>query len=291
MSDTTSQPSPAAHLLLPPLALLSAQFSSTIGAALAKSLFPLVGAEGMTAYRVGFAALLLMAVTRPWRHAVAPHARRNLLVYGAVLGVMNLLIYRAFSRLPIGVAIAIEVTGPLTVVLLASRRASDFAFFALAVAGLYLLLPLGQASGRLDPVGVAYAFGAAVCWALYIVFGKRVSTLAGGQALGWGMGIAALIAVPVGVAHVGAGLLAPSLMLSGAAIAVLSSVLPYSLEMVALRRLPHGVFSMLSSAAPAVGALAGMLVLGELLSQVQWLAIACIVVASGGCAITAQRRA
>jgi len=276
-------------ILVPSLAMLGSQVSVNLGAAVAKHLFPAVGVEGMTAYRVGFAAVILLAVFRPWRRAVSRPAALTLLLYGAVLGLMNLLIYRAFERIPIGVAVAIEVTGPLVVALLSSRRRLDFGACALAVFGLYLLLPLGGQPGHLDPIGVAYAFGAATCWALYIVAGKRASQLGGGYAVAWGMLVAAMLTVPIGIAHAGAALLAPTLMLTGLAIAVLSSAVPYPLEIFALRRLPHNVYGMFSSTSPAVSALASLAVLGERLSGLQWFAIACVVAASALCALGRQR--
>jgi inner membrane transporter RhtA len=273
--------------LLPSIAVIAALVSQNIGAAFAKHLFALVGSEGVTALRVGLSAALLLALWRPWRTPLAAGDGANLAVYGLMLGCMNLLIYRAFDLLPIGVAIAIEVSGPLAVVLLASRRPRDFAWIACAAAGLCLLLPIRQGSAALDPWGVAYAAGAALCWALYIVFGKRASTLEGGQAVAWGMLAAALFTVPIGVAHAGWALLAPGVLLGGLCVAVLSSALPYSLEMMALRRVPQRVFGILVSSAPAVGALAGWLVLGERLSPAQWAAIGLIMLASAGSAATA----
>jgi len=261
--------------------------STYLGAAIAKQLFPLVGSQGVTALRVGLAACMLLAWFRPWRTPLARSAIPNLLLYGLMLGCMNLLIYGAFARIPIGIAVAIEVTGPLLVVLAGSRRVTDFAWLACAVLGLWLLLPVHDHGGALDPVGIALAGGAALCWAMYIVFGKRVSTLQGGQAVGWGMLAAALFTVPVGAAHAGPALLAPGVLAAGLGVALLSSALPYSLEMLALRRLPRRVFGMLVSASPAVSALAGWLVLGEQLLAVQWLAIALIIAASGGAAATA----
>jgi len=263
------------------LALGASLVSQNLGAAIAKSLFPVVGVEGMAALRIGLSASLLLAFWRPWR---APLARRdvgNLVVYGAMLGGMNLCIYHAFGRIPIGIATAIETTGPLAVVLAASRRWLDVAWVALALAGLALLLPLrtGQA---LDPLGLLFAFGAAVSWALYIVFGKRVATLAPGQAVSLGMLVAAVFAVPLGVAHSGAAMATASTLLAGLGVALLSSAVPYSLEMAALRRMPRHVFGILVSATPAVGAACGALVLGERLGALQWLAIACIVAASAG---------
>ena len=272
---------------LPLVALGASLVSQNLGAAIAKSLFPVVGIEGMTALRIGLSALLLLAFWRPWRTRVAARDVANVAIYGAMLGGMNVCIYQAFGRIPIGIATAIETTGPLVVVLAASRRALDVGWVALALAGLALLLPL--ASGRaLDPLGLAFAFGAAASWALYIVFGKRVSTLASGQAVSLGMLVAALFAVPVGVAHAGAAMWAPATLLAGLGVALLSSAVPYSLEMAALRRMPRHVFGILVSATPAVGAACGALVLGERLDGLQWLAIACIIAASAGGAATGR---
>lgn len=275
-------------LLLPSLALLGGQVSVNLGAAVAKHLFPVIGVEGITAFRVGFSAMLLLAIFRPWRFALTRRDIVNLLMYGTVMGMMNLLIYRAFERIPIGIAVAIEVTGPLLVALLSSRRPRDIASCALAVFGLYLLLPVNAGAARLDPIGIGYAFGAAACWALYIVFGKRASTLRGGQAVAWGMVVASLFIVPLGVAHANAAMLTPGVLATGLVIAVLSSAIPYSLEMIALRGLPQGLFGMFSSAAPAVSAIAALVILGERLSAIQWGAIACIVLASALCAMAAR---
>ena len=286
MDDAASRPAGA----LPLVALTASLISQNLGAAIAKSLFPVVGVEGMTALRVGLSALLLLAFWRPWRRPLARRDVGNVVVYGAMLGGMNLCIYHAFGRIPIGIATAIETTGPLVVVLAASRRALDVAWVALALAGLALLVP--QAStAPLDPLGLLFAFGAAASWALYIVFGKRVSTLASGQAVSLGMLVAALVAVPIGVAQAGAAMLAPPALLAGLGVALLSSAVPYSLEMAALRRMPRHVFGILVSATPAVGAACGALVLGERLGALQWLAIACIIGASAGGAAMAGRPA
>ena len=284
MGDTAARPAGA----LPLAALAASLVSQNLGAAIAKSLFPVVGVEGMTALRIGLSALLLLAFWRPWRARLARRDVGNLVVYGAMLGGMNLCIYHAFGRIPIGIATAIETTGPLVVVLAASRRALDVAWVALALAGLALLLP--RTAGRpLDPLGLLFAFGAAASWALYIVFGKRVSTLASGQAVSLGMLVAALFAVPIGIAHAGAAMLVPTTLAAGLGVALLSSAVPYSLEMAALRRMPRHVFGILVSATPAVGAACGALVLGERLGALQWLAIACIIGASAGGAATAGR--
>lgn len=272
----------------PGLAILASMVSVNAGAAWAKHLFPLVGAQGVTAVRVGLAAAIMLAIVRPWRRLPARRDALNLLVYGLMLGCMNLLIYAAFARIPIGVAVAIEVVGPLAVVVLSSRRARDLGWVLLAALGLWLLAPVHAGVPPLDPLGVAYALGAAFCWAMYIVFGKRVSGLNGGHAVAWGMLAAALFTVPVGVAHAGAALLDSSVLLGGLAVAVLSSALPYTLEMAALAKLPHRVFGILVSAGPAFAALAGFVVLGEMLTFMQWLAIALVIVACGGAAATAK---
>ena len=286
MGDAATRPAGA----LPLVALTASLVSQNLGAAVAKSLFPAVGVEGMTALRVGLSALLLLVFWRPWRLPLARRDVGNVVLYGAMLGGMNLCIYHAFGRIPIGIATAIETTGPLVVVLAASRRALDVAWVVLAGAGLALLLPVAS-DAPLDPLGLLFAFGAAASWALYIVFGKRVSTLASGQAVSLGMLVAALLAVPIGVAHAGTAMLVPTTLLAGLGVALLSSAVPYSLEMAALRRMPRHVFGILVSATPAVGAACGALVLGERLGALQWLAIACIIGASAGGAATAGRAA
>ncbi|WP_337996443.1 EamA family transporter [Oleispirillum naphthae] len=289
----TSVPASPTHVPMATLAIVGSLFSQNLVAAFAKTLFPLVGVEGMVALRVGISALLLAAMWRPWRNAAAAWRHRvNLLAYGLSLGVMNLLIYKAFALIPIGIGVAIEVAGPLFVVLISSRKPLDFVWLALAVLGLSLLLPLHQANRGLDWRGLAYAGGAGLCWALYILSGKRISgILAGGQAVAIGMAVSAACMVPLGLHTAGAALLEPSTLALGAVIALFSSTLPYSLEMMALRFLPRFVFGILVSTAPAVAAFSGFVVLGERLTGPQWLAIACMVAASAGSAAIAARPA
>jgi inner membrane transporter RhtA len=273
----------------PFLAIVGSLISVNVGAAYAKGLFPLVGSAGITAVRVGLASLFLMAFWRPWRAPLARADALNVVIYGVMLGTMNLLIYAAFARIPIGVAIAIEVIGPLAVVVLSSRHLRDFLWVGCAAFGLWLLAPTNANAAALDPLGVAAAAGAGFCWGMYIVFGKRVSTLKGGHVVAWGMLVAALCTVPVGIIQAGPALFTLPVLLGGLMVALLSSILPYSLEMMALSRLPRRVFGILVSAGPAVGALAGFFVLGEVLSTTQWLAIGMIVVATAGSAATAGR--
>ena len=281
--------SPASAAFIGTGAVLLSLVAQNVGAAMAKHLFPLVGAYGVTGLRIALAAVLLLALHRPWRRPPSRAILPALIGYGAMLGLMNLLIYQAFARLPIGIATGIEVLGPLAVVLWGSRARRDFVWFVAALLGLALLMPL-RSGAALDPLGLAFAAGAATCWALYIVYGKRVSATLGGDAVAWGMVVTAVINVPIGVATAGTTLLAPWVLCIGLAVAILSSVLPYSLEMEAMRRLPAHVFGILLSAAPAVAAIAGFAVLGEVLTQLQWGAILLIMVASAGSALSTSAK-
>ena len=275
---------------VPFLAVLGSVTALGVGTSWAKqALFPVVGAQGTTAVRVGLSALLMLMLWRPWRWRLSRADAQAVVLYGAALGAMNLMFYLSLQTLPFGLAVAIEFAGPLTVAIWSSRRAVDFVWVALAIAGLALLLPLGLSGSTLDPLGVLYAVGAAVFWALYIVFGKRAGHLHAGQSVSLGLLVAALVVVPVGVAHAGAALLSPSVLLVGVAVAAISSALPISLEMMALKRLPKEAFGIMISMEPAVAALLALALLGERLDTVQWLAIGCIVAASMGSAATARR--
>jgi inner membrane transporter RhtA len=230
---------------------------------------------------------MLLALWRPWR---VSWTRGELLIvarYGVVIGLMNLCFYMSLKTLPLGTAIAIEFLGPLSVALAASRRPRHFLMVGLAVAGLSLLLPIRRGAGTLDITGVCYALGAAAFWALYIIFGRQAGRLHGGHAVALGMTTAALIVVPIGAVVAGAALLAPHTLLVGLVVALLSSAIPYSLEMVALKHIPPRSFGILLGLEPAVGALAGVVLLSERLPPVQWLAIGLVVLAS---AMTVQAR-
>ena len=266
------------------------------GTSLAKGLFPFVGAEGTTTYRLVFSTLLLMAFWRPWRRAWTWADAPLLVLFGATLGIMNLLFYNALKTVPFGLAIAVEFTGPLAVALWSSKKPLEFVWIVLAVAGMGLILPLGNTLGAnlqtdaIDPLGIAYALGAGACWAVYIVIGQRVADRIGAFATPMGMLVAALVVTPVGISVAGTSLLNPEWMLAGLGIALLSSAIPYSLEMYSLKHLPKQTFSILLSLEPAVGALAGWLVLSEQLSTQQLCAIGLIMAASVGCAMTSGQR-
>ncbi|WP_242443380.1 DMT family transporter [Sphingobium sp. LB126] len=277
--------------LWPYLALLGAMASFATGSSFAKHLFPVMGATGTTVYRVGFSAMLLMAMWRPWRRSWSRTEFMLVARYGIVLGLMNLSFYMALRTIPLGLAIAIELLGPLTVALMNSHRAIHFLWVGVAVAGLALLLPVADVKGTLDPIGILFALGAAFFWALYIVFGKKAAHLPPGAAVAVGLAFATLAVLPVGLAVNGLGLLNPHAMLLGLVVAVLSSALPYSLEMVALRHIPERSFGVVLSADPAIGALAAYLVLGETLTGRQGMALACVIAAAIGAVMTQDKKA
>ncbi len=275
---------------VPLLAVLGSVTALGLGTSWAKyALFPVVGAQGTTAVRVGFSALLLLLLWRPWRWPLKRADARAVIFYGVALGLMNLAFYMSLRTIPFGVAVAIEFAGPLAVAIGSSRRVVDFVWVALAIAGLALLLPLGHSGSALDPVGVMYALVAAVAWGVYIVFGKRVGHLHAGHSVALGLAVAALVVVPVGVAHAGMALLSPTVLVVGLGVAAISSAIPISLEMVALKRLPKEAFGIMISMEPAVAALLALVLLDEFLGAVQWLAIGLIMAASMGSAITARR--
>lgn len=269
--------------------LLISMASYQCGASLAKHLFPLVGAQGATAFRLGLSALMLLLWRRPWQRTHAKPNWRAIWGYGLSLGAMNLVFYMSLRTIPLGIAVALEFTGPLAVAMMHSRRLLDFVWIVLVVAGLALLLPLRGQAQSLDPVGVMYALAAGVGWALYIVLGKKAGDAYGADAVTLGTSIGALLAIPFGIAHAGSALLNPALLPYALGVAVLSSALPYSLEMMALTRLPARTFSTLLSLEPAFAAMAGVVLLSERLSTLQWLAIAAIIVAAAGTALSAQR--
>ena len=284
----TSYPA-AVPILLQTIAMLSFQ----AGAALAKGLFPLVGAAGTTALRLSLAALMLSVLWRPWRMRFTLREGRVILVYGIAMGCMNLLFYSSLERIPLGIAVALEFTGPLAVAMAASRKPVDFFWILLTAAALLALLPLRTSVGpqALAPSGILMALGAGACWALYILAGRRAGASHGGQTTAIGVLIATCIILPVGLAQNGLQLFAPALLPTALGMAVLSSALPYSLEMYAMPRIPTLTFGVMMSGDPALAALAGWVFLAERLTWVQWLAVIGIVVASAGSAATSRASA
>jgi inner membrane transporter RhtA len=271
---------------LPVLLISLGMICTQTGASFAKGLFPVVGAHGATTLRLTLAALVLIAVFRPWRHRLDAKQWRAVLFYGVAMGAMNLFFYTSLSSIPLGVAVALEFTGPLAVALAGSRRPLDFMWIALALVGFVLLLPLGHLSDSLDPMGVVLALCAGACWAGYIIFGQRAGTGGGGHIAALGVGVAALLALPFGAVAALPALWNPSLLLIGLGVALLSSAIPYALDMIALPHIPARLFGILMSAQPALAALSGLIILHETLALWQTLGIIAIVVASIGATIT-----
>lgn len=263
----------------PPMLVLLGIVSVQVGAALAKHLFGAVGSLGTVALRIGFAAVVLMLSWRPSLR-LSRRAWSVVLGYGVVLGSMNLCFYLALARIPLGIAVTIEFLGPLAVALAGSRRWLDVLWALLAAGGVALLM---EGRGHLDLAGCGFALAAGTCWAFYILLSAalgRETTEGNGLALG--MAVAAVVVVPFGVAMGGAALLQPWVLAAGFGVALLSSVIPYSVELEALRTIPPRVFGVLMSLEPAMAALVGLLVLHESLRGTQWVAVLCVVVASAG---------
>jgi len=271
----------------PTLLVLAAVSSVQLGGAFAKTLFDEIGPGGTAFLRVLFAAVILAAL---WRPALRQRSRADLklaLAYGFVLVAMNLSFYEALDRIPLGIAVTFEFVGPLGVAIAGSRRALDLVWVVLAGAGIVLLSDFGSAD--LDGLGVALALLAGGFWAAYILLAARVGrAFEGTQGLVIGMSAGAVMLLPFGVADAGGDLFTAEALGIGLAVAILSSAIPYSLELEALRRLPSGVFGVLMSLEPAAAALAGFIVLDEGLATREVVAIALVVAASAGAARNAR---
>jgi inner membrane transporter RhtA len=264
--------------------VLAATVSPQLGAAFAVTLFDELSPAGAAFLRLAFAAIVLWAI---WRPRLTGDLRLAG-AFGVALGLMNWSTYEAIDRIPLGVAVTITFAGPLAVAVIGSRRPLDGVWIALAAAGIVLLV--GPGGGPVDPVGIGFALAAAVCWAAYIYLSKRVgAAFPGGSGLAIAMVVGALIVLPAGVIQAGGALAEPDLLASALVVALASSVVPYSLELEALRRLPEAVLGVLMSLDPAVAALAGFVVLGQDLGARDLLAIAMVVVASAGAAAFSHR--
>jgi inner membrane transporter RhtA len=270
---------------VPPTGLvLAAAASVQFGAALAKTLFDDLGPGGTVLLRVAFAAVLLVALWRPRVAGLAPRELALAAAFGASLAGMNFAFYEALDRIPLGVAVTFEFVGPVGIAVAGSRRALDLLWVLLAAVGILLLSDFGDFGG-LDSAGVALALLAGGFWAAYILLSARTGRVfPGGSGLALAMVVASVLLLPVGIAEGGDGLLEPDLLAIGAAVAVLSSAIPYSLELESLRRLPEAVFGVLMSLEPAMAALAGFLVLGQDLRARELVAILLVVAASAGAA-------
>jgi inner membrane transporter RhtA len=263
-----------------------AAVSPQIGAAFAVTLFDELGPAGAAFLRLAFAAVVLWAI---WRPKLTGDLRLAG-AFGVALGLMNWSFYEALDRIPLAIAVTIEFTGPLLVGVLGTRRPLDMVWIALAAAGIVLLVNPG--GGSLDPVGVGFALVAAGCWMAYIYLSKRTgAAFPGGSGLALAMAVGAIIVLPAGLLQAGDALLQPNLLASAFVVALASSVIPYSLELEALRRLPEAVFGVLMSLDPAVAAVVGFIALDQILGPREIVAIAMVVVASAGATFVSHRAA
>lgn len=288
-SPTTASASGAPAL--PVMFILASCISLQFGAALAVHLFPAIGSWGTTTLRLGIAAVVLLAITRPKIHRFTREQWVAVAVFGVVVGGMNGSFYAAIDRIPLGTAVAIEFLGPLTVAAVLSTRRTDLLWVLLALAGVSLFgIESLTDAADLDPVGVLLALVAAFFWGLYVLSSARVGRLVPGQdGLAVAMAIGALAVLPLGAPGAVAGLMDTRLLALAVVTALLASVLPYTLELSALRRLPRHVFGILLSLEPVVALVAGVLLLSQEITLLRALAAALVVGASVGVTLTARR--
>ncbi|MGZ9735987.1 EamA family transporter [Flavobacterium sp. GNP002] len=274
---------------IPPLpAVLLAIISVQSGAAIAKGLFPAIGAAGTASLRIGISALILLAVYRPNLKKITVDQWKLVIPYGLSLGAMNLIFYLSIERIPIGLAVTLEFIGPLLVAVLGSKRTIDFFWVLLAAAGIVLIAP--WSNNGLDILGVVFALLAGALWAAYIILGGKISKIMkGGDAVTIGMLFASILIVPFGILGNGLSNLTPQLLGLGVALALLSSAIPFTLEMKALGQLPARTFSILMSLEPAAASICAFIFLQEYLTFNEILAVIFVVIASAGSTITSKR--
>ncbi|MCZ4224506.1 EamA family transporter [Pedobacter rhodius] len=274
---------------IPPVpAVLLSIISVQAGAAIAKGIFPVLGAAATSSLRIVLSAFILIVFNRPDLKNLTSKQWKTVILYGITLGLMNLIFYLAIERIPLGLGVTLEFIGPLVLALTGSKRALDFLWVILAAAGIALIAP--WSSKNIDLIGVLLALLAGVFWAAYIVIGGRISKIMDtGKAVTIGMMIASVVIIPFAL---GGGILAhmkPVFLLSGLALALLSSAIPFTLEMSALGKMPAKTFSILLSLEPAVGALSGLIFLNEHLSVYEWMAVLLVITASAGAALTRKK--
>lgn len=274
---------------LPPVpAVLLAIISVQCGAAIAKTLFPAIGAAGTASLRIGISAIILLFAYRPNLKQIKANQWKIVAPYGLTLGAMNLIFYLAIERIPIGLAVTLEFMGPLLVAIIGSTRLIDYCWVILAGLGIVLIAP--WSNDRVDLLGVFFALLAGALWATYIILGGKISKIMhDGQAVATGMLFAAILILPFGFYENGLANLTPQFLGMGAALALLSSAIPFTLEMKALGQLPPRTFSILMSLEPAAAAICAFIFLQESLSFYEILAVVCVVVASAGSTLTAKR--
>jgi len=271
-------------------AVIGAIVSVQAGAAIAKGLFPALGASGTASVRIGLSALILLLVNRPNLRQLSKQQWQAVIPYGICLGAMNLIFYLALERIPLGLAVTLEFIGPLLLAVTGSKRFIDFLWVLLAAAGIALIAPWNEKN--IDLTGALLALTAGGFWAGYIILGRRTSKiLDGGEAVTVGMIFATLVVLPFGISSGGLTSFSPIMILSGTALALLSSAIPFTLEINAMRQIPARTFSILMSLEPAVAAICGLIFLKEHLSIYEWTAVAMVVIASAGATLTRDKKA
>jgi inner membrane transporter RhtA len=285
----TGQPR-AAFPILPLAACIVAMAGFQVGASFARTLFPAIGPVGTASLRLLFGALMLTALTRPWRSWPAKAPWGSLLALGASMACAITFFYLSIDRLPQGVAVAIQFLGPLSVAILGSRRPVDFLWAALAAAGLWLLLAVGQRFAGMDRLGVLYALCAAAGWAFYILVGRRVGAAFGSSTGALALAVAAIVILPFGALQAGWALASPSLMPMALWVAFLAAALPFSLEFYALPRLQARTFATFTSLEPAIGVLSGFLLSHDRLTLIQIGGVAAVMAAAAGAAWSGAER-
>lgn len=277
------------QITLPPVpAVLLAIISVQCGAAIAKTLFPAIGAAGTASIRIGVSALILFLAYRPNFKKITKEQWKIVIPYGLALGAMNLIFYFAIERIPIGLAVTLEFVGPLLLAIAGSKRWIDYGWVVLAALGILLIAP--WTNDRLDPLGIIFALLAGSFWAAYIVLGGKISKIMkDGYAVSTGMLFAAILVLPFGFLENGLSNLTPKLFGMGVALALLSSAIPFTLEMKALGQLPPRTFSILMSLEPAAASICAFIFLQESLNLYEILAVVCVVIASAGSTLTAKK--
>lgn len=277
--------------IIPPIpAVLLAIISVQCGAAIAKGLFPEIGAAATASLRIGLSAIILLLTFRPKLSELNAKQWKYVILYGLSLGAMNMVFYFAIERIPIGLGVTLEFVGPLVLAIFSSKKAVDFIWVILAAVGIALIAPWTDKG--LDLIGVLLALLAGAFWAAYILLGGRISKIMkGGEAVAVGMLFATILILPFGFAGGGLNHLNPKLLALGAALALLSSAIPFTLEITALKQLPPRTFSILMSLEPAMASLAAFVFLHEYLTVVECAAVACVVIASAGSSLTAKKKA
>jgi len=274
---------------IPPIpAVLLSIISVQCGAAIAKGLFPEIGAAATASLRIGLSAIILLVAFRPNLSKLNAKQWKYVTLYGLSLGAMNMIFYMAIERIPIGLGVTLEFVGPLVLAIFSSKKAIDFIWVVLAAIGIALIAP--WTNNGLNLTGVLLALLAGGFWAAYIILGGRISKIMkGGEAVAVGMLFATILILPFGIFSGGLNQLSPKLLGLGAALALLSSAIPFTLEINALKQLPARTFSILMSLEPAMASLAAFVFLQEYLSIIECVAVACVVIASAGSSFTARK--